>query len=214
MRWIWLLAVAAGLCGLTVGTVPQVAAQGTFESSAELELHKLVCPADTIELFENCHEDRLGGVMFNVGTGFPVTDDEGVFTGTIAFTGTSTTVTIIEDPMVAILYYGAYLYCRDLNTDTVLIDGRLETNAADIVVTDGQTIVCDWYDLNPPIGGADTGETESGGPVATTDVSGLPATGSGTARVTHHELPWLLSVLALGLASAALGFRRRRAAKR
>jgi hypothetical protein len=207
VRLLRLLAVAIIPLLLAFGTVGHVSAQG-FESSADFELHKLVCPADTMQIFDTCHEDRLGGVTFAVGDGLPVTDENGVFTGTIEFNGTSTTVTIIEDPAVAANYVGAYLYCRDLNTNTVLIDGRLETNAADIVVSDGQNIVCDWYDLTP----AAAEPTGSPTAVATTaPVAGLPSTGSGSGRDADQRPLWVLLVVLLAAVGVGItGLRTRR----
>jgi hypothetical protein len=209
VRRLRLLAVAIMLLLLAVGTGGRVSAQGTFESSVDFELHKLVCPADTMQIFDTCHEDRLGGVTFSVGDGLPVTDENGVFTGTFEFDGTSTTLTIIEDPAVAANYVGAYLYCRDLNTNTVLVDGRLETNAADIQVTDGQTIVCDWYDLTP----AEAEPTGSPTVVATSaPVTGLPSTGGGPGHDANQRPLWVLLVVLVAV--CGVGIRGLRAFQR
>ncbi|MFL5760593.1 MAG: hypothetical protein ACJ789_12770 [Thermomicrobiales bacterium] len=203
-----LLAVAMMFLLLAVGTMDRVAAQGTFASSVDFELHNLVCPADTFQIFETCHEDRLGGVTFSVANGAPITDENGVFTGTIGFDGTSTTLTIIEDPNVAFTYVGAYLYCRDLNTNTVLFDGRLATNGADVTITNGQSIVCDWYNLTAATGGP-TGSPAAPGPAA--PVSALPSTGSGSSREADQRPLWvLLLVVVVGTGFGLTGLRVRR----
>jgi hypothetical protein len=189
------------------------------DDTAAVTIHKAECfhgvgPA----IFEECHDNGIGGVDFFVtdadGEHVITTDDAGVASIEVV----AGNVSIAEDGDVLAQYLGAYVYCSDQNTGDVLFDSDLDgTVGVAGTINAGADITCDWYDILPAedTGGGDTGGgTTDGGTTdgGTTSTGGttLPSTGAG--RVGGPSDGLLLPSLglaALAMGGAAVGLRRR-----
>ena len=176
------------------------------DDTATITIHKAECPTGVgSQIFEKCHSNGLGGVSFAIGPdgaeSIYTTDDSGVI-GPI--TVPAGHINIVEDPATVSQYLGEYVYCRDLNTDTVLFDSDLSgtiglhgSNPA------GSNVVCDWYDITPAASnGGDTGGS-------TVTAATLPSTGIGAP--SNETFPFLPTTAFLALVTlvGAYGLRRR-----
>ena len=85
----------------------------------------------------------LTGIGFSIGGTGVSTDGGGVASATVA----AGTVTVAEDAGVFSWYIGAYVFCAEQNSGTVLYDNSADTGAISIAVADGDTVVCDWYNI-------------------------------------------------------------------
>jgi hypothetical protein len=165
------------------------------ETGATVTIHKAECPTGTGDIFGECHDNALGGVAFSIGGANVTTGDDGVAGATVAVG----TVTVTEDAGTLGNYLGAYVYCAEQNSGTVLYDASADTGSVSFAVADGDDVVCDWYNITE----ADEDEGDDGGSTS------LPATGSGPIAGTSGT-PWLPLALAGG-AAAALARRLRSA---
>ena len=196
---------AATVTAMALGLLA-VGATGTSAQTAPvtLEIHKAECWTGVgATIFEDCHDEVLSGVTFGVWidgqeVDFITTGADGVAALDI-YAGE---LYIEEDPDVSGDYVGAYVFCSDLTTDEVLVDGGVDPDGEfyGVVVGEieaGAEIVCDWYNLWEP---ADDGGSSGG-------VTTPPATGSGIAA---GGAP-LGSMMVLGLVAmaGAVALRRR-----
>ena len=147
--------VAATAFGMVV-----FGAAGAFaqEAPATLEIHKAECETGVgAAIFEECHDNRVEDVRFNVD--LPTestidinTDENGEIAVGLPEVGA---IVIYEDGADAADYIGVYVYCRDLTEDEVLFDGALTADTVEgfymlpITVTEGMEVVCDWYNITP-----------------------------------------------------------------
>jgi hypothetical protein len=170
------------------------------EADATITIHKAECPTGVgATIFEECHDQGVGDVAFEVNGDVFVADE----TGVLELEGAAGEVTITEDPDVFGDYLGAYVYCRDLTDDEVLFDGSA-TDSGGTVVLDvevGDEIVCDWYNITEAEDGGDDGDSGTGGTTT------LPTTGTGSGS-TDQQLILLLGMVA-GIGALGIGLRRR-----
>lgn len=184
-------------CG-TCGTVQVPGGHAT------VTIHKATCPTGVgPDIFNQCHGNVLGGVSFSIdgfeiGSGVITTDANGVASQTILEAAATGDVTVTEDAGTFAGYVGAYVYCAEQNSGTVLYDGSADAGAVSFTASQGDDIVCDWYNLTS--GGSTTPAT--GG--ATT----LPATGAASS-VDPGNTGWL-GAAALGGAAAFLAGKKLR----
>ena len=195
--------VALIIVALAIGLMRSAGAMAQ-DGTASITIHKAECPTGVgSAIFEDCHGNGLGGVAFAIGAtgneiGY-VTDANGVI-GPVDIPA-DTSYVVAEDPDVLATYLGAYVYCRDLTTDTVIFDGDLN---GDIGVTGnglpaGSEVVCDWYDITPATAVTST---------TTTTTTTLPATGTGTMGGSD-SIELALLALAGGLLLAGMTLRKR-----
>src|SRR6478752_1448629 len=190
IRVVTLVAVA-----LAIGLVWSTGAMAQ-DGTATVTVHKAECPTGVgSAIFEDCHSNGLGGVQFAIGpdggASYYTTDGDGVI-GPVTVPS-DTTIVIAENPDTLSQYLGAYVYCSDQTTGTVVYDSDLD---GAIGVTGsfpaGAEIICDWYDITPA----------AAAPVATTTTSTttttLPATGTGMAGTGTSPLA-LLALFSSGL---------------
>jgi hypothetical protein len=188
-------------------TAVAVAAIGVFAfggvasaaDPASLEIHKLECETGVgAAIFEECHDNRVEDVYFNVdlptqSTIPAYTDEDGIIAVGLPETGT---IGIYESGADAGDYIGVYAYCRDLTSDRVLFDGALTADAVEgyyflpVTVTEGMEVVCDWYNIT------EAGELVPG-------PSHLPSTGVGSGYDMQTPLGVLMATGLLALAGAA-----------
>jgi len=136
-------ALMLGLFTVTILSAPTStsAQQAASASTSKITIHKAVCPSATANLFASCHDNRVAGVGFTVAGVSRHTDANGVVSwgpsaGTWKIHEFSTSFT-----------GNAWVYCRDLTTNTVLFDGRTTTGNVTITTVAGHQNVCDWYNL-------------------------------------------------------------------
>jgi hypothetical protein len=197
VRSLRLIAIVVALIGLAVVGAHGAAAQ---DAEASLTIHKAECFTGVgADIFEECHDDAVGEVSFEVNGDVFVADEAGV----LVLEGDAGTLSITEDPDVFGDYLGAYVYCRDLTDDEVLFDGSATDSGGTVIleVEIDDEIVCDWYNITEA---TDDGGTSSGGTTTT-----LPATGSGPGS-SNQPLILLLGALA-GIAALSVGLRQRSA---
>jgi hypothetical protein len=115
--------------------------------TATITIHKATCPETTTDLFKQCHDDRLAGIHFTIGSARVTTDKNGVATANIP----SGTVRITEaetDFNENATAGAAYVYCSvQPGSSEVLHDAVANHRSVDIKVKDGTTVICDWYNL-------------------------------------------------------------------
>jgi hypothetical protein len=193
----------AVLFGIAIMWAPGASAQ---EAEATITIHKAECFTGVgADIFEECHDQGVGDVAFEVNGDVFVADS----TGVLDLEGPAGTVTITEDPAVFGAYLGAYVYCRDLTDNEVLFDGSATDSGGTVVleVEVGDEIVCDWYNITEaPAGGTDGGTTGGGTTSSGGSVTALPATGVGTGT---SGAPMAAFALVGGLLLLGLGMRRR-----
>src|SRR5215207_4516683 len=103
-RWLTSLVVAVLMVlGLVVVAAPPAKSAGTT-----IFIHKLSCPANTTDIFGQCHHVRLANVSFTVGGGGGTksTNANGEVTFTLTGTGN---ITITENP-ASVTSQGVYTY--------------------------------------------------------------------------------------------------------
>ncbi|MER3438868.1 MAG: hypothetical protein C4346_15470, partial [Chloroflexota bacterium] len=127
-----------------------VAAQA---ETATLIIHKLACPADaTGDIFEACHDNRLGGVEFAIGEPLYTTNDEGVIEAEVS----AGDVQVVESNFEEVATAGqAFVYCSVQTTgqeqptaasSDVLFQGTTDTGDVTVPgIPAGSTVICDWY---------------------------------------------------------------------
>jgi hypothetical protein len=127
--------------------------------TATITIHKATCPESSEHLFDQCHDDRLADIHFTIGSDRVTTDKDGVATAK-APSG-SVRITEAEGDFTANATAGAaYVYCSvQPGSSDVLHDAVANHRSVDLIVKDGQTIVCDWYNLTAKAG-AKTGILE------------------------------------------------------
>ena len=140
-RLILGLVIAAGF--LAFASVDQSQAVSKY---ARVTLHVRECPADTGNLFGNCHDDPIAnfdlggcnssGSCTEKGTGSNGNVRFGPRAGSNAFYVVDLTG-----------YVGTYIYCSNDATKKVLIDGRQDDGDFAITTTRGNYYTCDWYIL-------------------------------------------------------------------
>jgi hypothetical protein len=126
--------------------------------TATLIIHKLECPADaTGDIFEACHDNRLGGVEFAIGEAIYTTNGEGVIETEVA----AGDVQIVESNFEEVATAGeAFVYCSVQATDQeqpaaassdVLFQGTTDTGDVTVPgIPAGSTVICDWYNRTLP----------------------------------------------------------------
>jgi hypothetical protein len=127
--------------------------------TATITIHKATCPETSNQLFKDCHDDRLADIHFTIGSERVTTDKNGVATAKVP--SGSVRITEAEADFNENATAGAaYVYCsvQPGSTD-VLHDAVANHRSVDLTVKDGQTIVCDWYNLTSK-GAAQTGILE------------------------------------------------------
>lgn len=170
-----------------------------------ITLHVASCPADTADLFAECHGRGLAGIAFFIGASSEGTDASGVATSGVP-TGT---VTVSQNGVTVTRYQGVYVYCTDQGDGAVLFDGRADTGVFAVEVAPRATIVCDIYNLTAPTGGGTTGGTGAGsgegtpGSGGTTPIESLPRTGSGVRDPAAPD--WAVALAALAALVAGFG---------
>ena len=147
-----------GAGALALGLASIGAAGAAAQTPGTLEIHKAVCPVTTgATIFEECHDDGLGDVTFEVihggEAGYRLIETGSDGRAVTDFAGTGE-MFLLEWSDSAANPVGAYVYCRDLIADETLFDGRAIYGDAGyysiaLDVTDDMHIVCDWYNLVP-----------------------------------------------------------------
>jgi hypothetical protein len=110
---------------------------------ATITIHNAECYHGVGDIFGECHDQVLTSVGFSIGGTGVITDGGGVAGATVA----AGTVTVAEDAGVFGWYIGAYVYCSEQNSGTVLYDNSADTGAISFAVADGDVVVCDWYNI-------------------------------------------------------------------
>lgn len=176
---------------------------------ATVTLHKATCPANTDDLFGECHDNVLPDILFDVDGQAVTTDEDGHATADVD----AGQVTIAEDPDALADYVGAYVYCSEQGTGSVLFDGRADDGDVSITLRDGDEVICDWYNLTQP----EPVRTPTATPTSTvppaetpTEEPTLPTTGTGYARgASNASLIFGLALLTLAAGCAVFSLRRR-----
>jgi hypothetical protein len=114
---------------------------------ARITFHTAVCPENTGDLFNKCHDDRLAGADFTVinpsGHGTTKTTNAN---GEVSFGPRAGWNGIIGREIDD--FEGAYVYCSVQNRGhVVLFDGRADDGDLSIQTKRGDVIICDWYYL-------------------------------------------------------------------
>jgi hypothetical protein len=193
-------------CDDLVCNVDNVCATAAPAGHATVTIHKATCPTGVgPDIFNQCHGNVLGGVSFaidgfEIGSGVITTNDSGEASQTILEAAETGGVTITEDAATFANYIGAYVYCAEQNSGTVLFDGSADTGAVNFTASQGDDIVCDWYNLT---------SAASEPPATTGGVTTLPATG-GAPGETAGTLSGWLGAAALGGAAAFLAGKKLR----
>ena len=115
--------------------------------AATITIHKATCPETSNQLFKDCHDDRLADIHFTIGSERVTTDKNGVATAKVP--SGSVRITEAEADFNENATAGAaYVYCsvQPGSTD-VLHDTVANHRSVDLTVKDGQSVVCDWYNL-------------------------------------------------------------------
>jgi hypothetical protein len=194
------------------GTV-RVTTSTAEAGSATITIHKATCPTGTDDIFGECHDDGLGGVSFaidgfEVGSGTITTDADGVASATVLEAAATGDITLTEDPDVFADYLGAYVYCSEQGSGEVLYDGSADTGSVTFTASQGDDIVCDWYNITE----ADDDDDDDADPTPTATSGGgttLPDTGTGPdASGTPGAELALIGLLGAGL--CLIGMRRLR----
>jgi hypothetical protein len=139
--------------GLVVGIMVfgMASPAGAASKYARITIHKATCPHDeTSDIFTNCHGNKLAGVPFEVvnpsghGT-VRLTDGDGV----ASFAPRAGKDKVFESSAVLNTYVGAYVYCKDQPSGTVLFDHVLKHpfNGIGLTTWGGAQIIFDWYNL-------------------------------------------------------------------
>lgn len=160
--------------------------------SATVTIHKATCPSGVApaDIFDACHANGLGGVSFaidgfEVGSGTIVTDADGVASATVLEAAKTGDITVTEDPAVFGDYLGSYVYCAEQVSGTVLFDGSAAGGTVTFTASQGDEVVCDWYNITAGDDEPSDGVTE------------LPSTGAGTGPA---DAAWI-GAAALGAAA-------------
>jgi hypothetical protein len=175
---------------------------------ATVTIHKATCP-DGVgpDIFAECHGNVLGGVSFSIdgfeiGSGVITTDSSGVASQTILEAAATGDITITEDSATLASYLGAYVYCAEQNSGTVLVDGHADGGAVTFTANQGDDIICDWYNITEA-----TSQPASTANTDTTPVT-LPATGVAGGTDDNHTL--VIGAAALTGAAALFAARKLR----
>jgi hypothetical protein len=192
-----------------VGAISTVVNGGGTGDHATVTVHKAVCPEDFGDPFVECHDNRLAGVDFaidgfEVGSQVITTDGDGVATAIVLEASASGEITLSEETAVFENYLGAYVYCSELASDVVLVNESAPTGSVTFAASQGDEIVCDWYNLSEP-GGAEPAPDPEPTP-ADPDVVTLPNTGTGRSQTGNMQL--LVALLSVAAACAGVGLRR------
>ncbi len=128
------------------------------EETATLIIHKLECPTDaTGDIFEACHDNRLGGVEFSIGEALYTTNDQGVIEAEVP----AGDVLVFENNFATVATAGqAFVYCSVQTTDQeqpvvassdILFEGTTDTGDVTVPgIPAGSTVICDWYNRTLP----------------------------------------------------------------
>jgi hypothetical protein len=187
-----LAAALAAALALTVGFA--AAQDAAEESEATLAIHKLECFHGVgPDIFEKCHDNPVSDIGFTVNGAEGTTDDA----GHVSFHGPAATITITEDPDDFADYLGAYVYCAEQNSGTVLFDGSATDTGGVVTITveNGDDVICDWYDITEEP--AEDGTTGGG-------VTTLPVTGAGPRDAAGAAGAGFLAVLGLVASTCAM----------
>ena len=127
------LVLTIGLSGIAVPSASAV-------TYARITLHVNWCPADTYDVFGECHNNRVAGAVFYIAGAYKVTNWNGIATGAPR----SGFHYVRVSASTAAAFDGSYVYCRDLVTNKVLYDGPATSRVGFTTVGTNQ-VVCDWY---------------------------------------------------------------------
>lgn len=180
-RLVAVLVAAFALIGFSsLSTSAQTA------DTATIRIHKATCPEGTgADIFEQCHDDALAGITFEiVDESLP----DGLVTVTTGANGRASRevvageVTITEDADDFADYVGARVYCSVLGTNEVLIDETSTTGEVTFDAAADEEIICDWYNLT----GVDDGTAT---PTATSEPEPTAPTDLATVRIHKATCP-------------------------
>jgi len=115
-------------------------------NTAKITLHVLTCPANTTNIFANCHDDRLAGAGFTVAGLSRFSDANGI----VSWGPGAGTHKIHMFSTDFANYGAAWVYCKDQVNGDVFFDGRTTTGNVTITTTAGHLTICDWYNLTAP----------------------------------------------------------------
>lgn len=121
-------------------------------------------------------------------------DSCGVASHTILEAAATGGITVTEDSDTLADYAGAYVYCAEQTSGTVLWDGNAPDGAVTFTANQGDDIVCDWNNITGVSAGDETG--------------GGPSTGAGAGE-QGSERAWL-GAAAIGGAAACLAAKKLR----
>ncbi|MGI8477711.1 MAG: hypothetical protein ACR2OO_15270 [Thermomicrobiales bacterium] len=116
--------------------------------SATITIHKATCPHGVgASIFTDCHDNVLGGVSFavdgfEIGSGVITTDSGGAASKTILEAAASGDVTLTEDSATLAGYLGAYVYCSEQGSGTVLFDSDAPGGTVTFSAKQGDAIIC------------------------------------------------------------------------
>ena len=141
-RTLVALVMVAGLLMIAGGQQAQAVTK-----YARITFHTAICPENTGDLFNQCHNRRLSGADFAVfnpaGFGTAKTTNSN---GEVSFGPRAGTNRILGQEIGS--YEGAYVYCSVQNRGgLVLYNGRADNGEVILNTARGDVIICDWYYL-------------------------------------------------------------------
>ncbi len=116
------------------------------DGMSTVTIHKALCPEGTSDLYGECHDTRAPDIHFSINGTRVVTDGDGVASADVA----SGTIEIVEadtDFSRESTAGAAWVFCSVQPGGDVLFDGLADHRTISITVADGETAVCDWYNL-------------------------------------------------------------------
>jgi hypothetical protein len=174
--------------------------------TATVTIHKATCPTGIgSDIFASCHDNVLAGVDFSINGAGVVTGGNGAAAASV----NAGQVTVSEDAGTFAAYLGAYVYCAEQGSGTVLFDGSADSGSVAFTVEEGDDVVCDWYNITAA-DDDDDDDDDDGTTDGTSGGTSLPQTGIGSSRGKDGEdFPWLGSALVGGAAALLAGKRLR-----
>lgn len=208
-HWFRVAAAASLMAAVIFGA----GTSGAAADGATVTIHKAECRSNFgADIFEECHDERVAEVRFILGDGdyeyVASTDADGELSfdgfavGAIAIVESAVSDVAMDDTD----YVGAFVYCRDLVSDEVLVEGMADDLwLVELTVEDGMDVVCDWYNLTgeAPAPTATPAPTQAPQPTevpASETVTELPSTGTGSIDGGN------VAMLLLAMVVAAAGF--------
>ena len=146
----FLTVIALAFAVLAVWQAPAAAQEG---ETATLVIHKADCPVGTTgDIFEECHENRVSGVEFDINGTSYTTDGQGVIEAQVSAGDVAISEIDFDDVATG---GSAYVYCSIQESTTqetrvaasdVLFEGETENGNVTVSgVPTGSVVICDWY---------------------------------------------------------------------